>query len=82
MNAEALIGKVLGTCTLQEVIGQGGMGAVYLAQQKRPSSTRGGESLVAIGIADSPSTGSLSGAFPPRNRCRRLIGTPKYIACA
>jgi serine/threonine protein kinase len=36
MNAEALIGKVLGTCTLQEVIGQGGMGAVYLAQQKRP----------------------------------------------
>ncbi len=36
MNAEALIGKVLGSCTLQEVIGQGGMGAVYLAQQSRP----------------------------------------------
>src|SRR5437667_6549561 len=36
MNAEALIGKVLGTCTLQEVIGQGGMGAVFLAQQSRP----------------------------------------------
>jgi serine/threonine protein kinase len=36
MNAEALIGKVLGTCTLQKVIGQGGMGAVYLAQQSRP----------------------------------------------
>jgi serine/threonine protein kinase len=36
MNAEALIGKALGTCTLQEVIGQGGMGAVYLAQQSRP----------------------------------------------
>src|SRR2546428_9996861 len=36
MNAEALIGKALGTCTLQEVIGQGGMGAVFLAQQSRP----------------------------------------------
>src|SRR5258708_35674080 len=36
MNAEALIGTVLGTCTLQQVIGQGGMGAVYLAQQSRP----------------------------------------------
>ncbi len=36
MNAEALIGTVLGTCTLQRLIGQGGMGAVYLAQQSRP----------------------------------------------
>ncbi|HEX6482968.1 MAG TPA: serine/threonine-protein kinase, partial [Ktedonobacteraceae bacterium] len=36
MNAEALIGSVLGTCTLQRLIGQGGMGAVYLAQQTRP----------------------------------------------
>ncbi|HTI15023.1 MAG TPA: serine/threonine-protein kinase [Dictyobacter sp.] len=36
MNAEALCGKVLGTCTLQTIIGRGGMGAVYLAQQTRP----------------------------------------------
>ncbi len=36
MNAEALIGTVLGTCILQRLIGQGGMGAVYLAQQSRP----------------------------------------------
>jgi serine/threonine protein kinase len=36
MNAEALVGTVLGTCTLQQVTGQGGMGAVYLAQQSRP----------------------------------------------
>src|SRR5215471_11546806 len=36
MNAEALLGTVLGTCTLQRLIGQGGMGAVFLAQQSRP----------------------------------------------
>ncbi len=36
MNAEALIGTVLGTCTLQTLVGQGGMGAVFLAQQSRP----------------------------------------------
>lgn len=36
MKAEALIGKALGTCTLQKLVGQGGMGAVYLAQQSRP----------------------------------------------
>src|SRR5438270_5413554 len=36
MKAEALIGTVLGTCTLQRVIGQERMGAVYLAQQSRP----------------------------------------------
>ncbi len=36
MRAEALVGTVLGTCTLQQLVGQGGMGAVYLAQQSRP----------------------------------------------
>src|SRR5712692_8710254 len=36
MKAEALVGTVLGTCTLQQLIGHGGMGAVYLAQQSRP----------------------------------------------
>jgi serine/threonine protein kinase len=36
MDAEALSGKVLGTCTLQKLIGRGAMGAVFLAQQSRP----------------------------------------------
>jgi serine/threonine protein kinase len=34
-----LTGRTLGTCTLQQLIGRGGMGAVYLAQQLRPRRT-------------------------------------------
>src|SRR4030088_2285351 len=36
-SAGNLIGKTLGTCVLEKLIGQGGMGAVYLAKQIRPS---------------------------------------------
>ncbi len=35
MNPEALNGAVLGTCTLQQVIGRGGLGVVFRAQQAR-----------------------------------------------
>lgn len=36
MDANALVGSVLGTCTLQQLVGQGSMTAVFLAQQSRP----------------------------------------------
>lgn len=39
MDIKELIGVTLGTCTLERVIGHGGMGAVYLAQQSRPMRT-------------------------------------------
>ncbi len=39
MNINELIGVTLGTCTIERVIGRGGMGAVFLAQQSRPMRT-------------------------------------------
>src|SRR5947209_7349240 len=36
-NKDNFIGKTLGTCVLEQLVGQGGMGAVYLARQTRPS---------------------------------------------
>ncbi|HEX4204372.1 MAG TPA: protein kinase [Ktedonobacteraceae bacterium] len=38
-NNNELLGQALGTCTLRRLIGRGGMGAVYLAQQSRPRRT-------------------------------------------
>ena len=34
-----LLGHTLGTCTIQSLLGRGGMGAVFLAQQSRPRRT-------------------------------------------
>ena len=39
MDIKELIGISLGTCTIEQIIGRGGMGAVYLAQQARPVRT-------------------------------------------
>ena len=35
-NVNDLIGRMLGTCRIEQMVGQGGMGIVYLAQQTRP----------------------------------------------
>ena len=36
IDSSQLPGQTLGTCAIQRLIGRGGMGAVYLAQQVRP----------------------------------------------
>ncbi|HEX6477621.1 MAG TPA: serine/threonine-protein kinase [Ktedonobacteraceae bacterium] len=37
MDIKELLGVTLGSCTIERIIGRGGMGAVFLAQQSRPS---------------------------------------------
>jgi serine/threonine protein kinase len=64
MNAEALIGRVLGTCTLERLIGQGGMGAVFLAQQSRPRR----QVAVKVLLPNAPLTAAQRAAFLERFR--------------
>ncbi len=81
MNAEALIGTVLGRCKLQQVIGQGGMGAVYLAQQTRPRRQVAVKVLLPITPRESAAANHspasepacrLPRTLPPRNGCCRF----------
>src|ERR1700693_2732348 len=48
MNIKELIGTTLGNCTIERIIGQGGMGAVYLAQQSRPTRTVAVKVLIPV----------------------------------
>src|SRR5438876_6526184 len=48
MNTKELIGTTLGNCTIERIIGHGGMGAVYLAQQSRPARTVAVKVLIPV----------------------------------
>ncbi len=52
MNEKELVGVTLGDCTIERVIGKGGMAIVFLAQQARPTRT------VAVKVLLPAATGS------------------------
>src|SRR5438876_7587441 len=52
MDIKQLIGVTLGTCTLERIIGRGGMGAVFLAQQSRPVRTVAVKVLIPSNTVD------------------------------
>ncbi|HLH60687.1 MAG TPA: serine/threonine-protein kinase [Ktedonobacteraceae bacterium] len=69
MDVKELVGVSLGTCTIERIIGQGGMGAVFLAQQSRPARTVAVKVLLPASAYD---TGELRIVF---ERFRREANT-------
>src|SRR5712691_3150007 len=53
-DPNALLGQSLGTSTIQRLIGRGGMGAVYVAQQTRPRREVAEKVLLPALFADQP----------------------------
>jgi serine/threonine protein kinase len=64
-DSHRLLGQNLGNCRLERLLGQGGMGAVYLAQQTRPRRTVAVKVLLPALL---PETGGGSAAFLARFR--------------
>src|SRR6202140_2567356 len=63
MDVKELIGVTLGTCTLEHIIGRGGMGAVYLAQQSRPVRTVAVKVLIPTNNPDADQQGVFLARF-------------------
>jgi serine/threonine protein kinase len=63
MDIKELIGVTLGTCTLEHIIGRGGMGAVYLAQQSRPVRTVAVKVLIPTNNPDADQQGVFLARF-------------------
>ena len=75
-NSSDLTGKVLGTCTLVQLIGRGGMGAVYLAQQTRPVR----RVAVKVLLPDLLKSGDTDIGFPARfQREANLIAQLEHV---
>src|SRR3984893_33027 len=63
MDIKELIGVTLGTSTLEHIIGRGGMGAVYLAQQSRPVRTVAVKVLIPTNNPDADQQGVFLARF-------------------
>jgi serine/threonine protein kinase len=60
---EELLGSTLGTCTLERILGRGGMGVVFLAQQSRPRRQVAVKVLLLSSLADAHRRGRFLERF-------------------
>ena len=54
MNEHELVGVTLGNCTIERLIGKGGMALVFLAQQARPVRTVAVKVLLSTADTNDP----------------------------
>ncbi len=80
MDVNEVIGVTLGTCTLEHIIGRGGMGAVFLAQQSRPVRTVAVKVVIPPEGVDADDPAHLFRTFPARGRYGGPARTQKYLA--
>jgi serine/threonine protein kinase len=79
MNVEALCGMVLGTCTLEKLIGRGSVGAVFLAQQSRPRRQVAVKVLLPMTTAQPSQHVAFLARFRRETDAAALLGHPNIV---
>jgi serine/threonine protein kinase len=79
MNVEALCGMVLGTCTLEKLIGRGGVGAVFLAQQSRPKRQVAVKVLLPMSTLQPSQHAAFLERFRRETDAAALLGHPNIV---
>ena len=79
MNVEALCGMVLGTCTLEKLIGRGGVGAVFLAQQSRPKRQVAVKVLLPMSTLQPRQHAAFLERFRRETDTAALLGHPNIV---
>jgi serine/threonine protein kinase len=79
MNVEALCGMVLGTCTLERLIGRGSVGAVFLAQQSRPRRQVAVKVLLPMTTAQPSQHAAFLARFRRETDAAALLGHPNIV---
>jgi len=79
MNVEAMSGMVLGTCTLEKLIGRGGVGAVFLAQQSRPRRQVAVKVLLPMTASQPGQHAAFLERFRRETDAAALLGHPNIV---
>jgi serine/threonine protein kinase len=79
MNVEAMSGMVLGTCTLEKLIGRGSVGAVFLAQQSRPKRQVAVKVLLPMSTSQPGQHAAFLERFRRETDAAALLGHPHIV---